>query len=195
MGMENARLQSLAMAGTASPSTKAAALRGAQYANASAQTGISQAARDKQLQEFAAQQQALAALRGGDVATEGQGNAYSLGQRGMMADQALAYERMRQNEQQFGANLAALGEQTQAGAYGQTVNANAAQQMQQNTMNQQNANGMMTAAGNLGMYYMMQNQGGGNNQGSKGMVYAPDASVSGYTPGSSASGKYGNWSF
>jgi hypothetical protein len=187
-GMENARLQQLAMAGGASPSARAAAMRAAQMGSVQAQQGIAQGARQHMLAEHQAQLAALQGLRGGDLQDELQRQAYQMDKERL----ARMYELQAQQDRQYAAQMSADAERTQAAAYGQAIPAQAAAaQSQYGAMGNFFGN-LTNAGGGLLTYGMLANAGGG---GSGGGGNAAAMAGTPYAPGASASGQYGNWSF
>lgn len=111
--LENARAQQLAMAGHAGPSSRAAALRGAQMGAAGASQDIHRAARERRLAEEMGMLGALGGIRGADIKDELQRQAYELDQMRIRQD----WERMSQAERAANREMGMRGEGLQAQAH------------------------------------------------------------------------------
>ncbi len=158
-GMEQARLQQMAAAASASPSTRAAAMRGASMNTAAAQQGIAGAARQHQLAEHQAQLAALAQMRQQDLGVAGLDLRDELQRQAFLLDKervAQGYEGLSQADRQYEAQLRALAEQTQAGAYGANQAATAGPSPAAGL-----ANTLMGMGGSMMTYGML---GGGGGQ-------------------------------
>jgi hypothetical protein len=189
-GMENARLQQLAAAMSSGPSTRAAALRGAQAGLVQAQQGIAQGARQHSLAEFAAQQQALQGLRGGDLQDELQRQAYQLDKERL----AQLYEAQAQQDRQFAAGMSARGEEAAAAAYNASLPSQAAAGAAQYGAQQQLFDRLTGAGGNLLTYAMLAGGGKGGGTPPASNPYALVGTP--YAPGANTQGAYGpGWAF
>lgn len=152
MAMEQARQQQMAAAGRyAGTSQGAAALRGAGYATAQAQDAIARSARERLLAEMMAKQQALGAVRQGDIGASAL-DIQDLQARIQRENLARLYEAMGQQDRQFSANLQARGEDTQAAAATGAMNAQQAAAARESA-ERQGMWGSLMNAGAMGLAY------------------------------------------